>query len=72
MKDKIFNKDWAYAALIRAIRTFAQVAIATIGTSAIMSEVNWPIVLSTSGLSAIISVLMSLTGLPEVEQKEGE
>lgn len=71
MKERL-NKEWFIAALIRAARTFAQVAVATIGTTAIMSEVNWPVVFSTAGLSSIVSILMSLSGLPEATQKEGE
>lgn len=67
-------KDWKkfiVAALIRAVRTLAQTAIATIGTSAIFSEVNWVVVASASGLAAILSILTSIaTGLPEVEDGE--
>lgn len=59
---------WLRAALIRAIRTTAQTAIATIGTSAVLSDVNWRIVVSASLLSGILSVLTALAGLPEVEQ----
>lgn len=67
------KKNWAdfwIAALIRALRTLAQTAIATIGTSAVLSEVNWAVVGSASVLAAILSILTSIaTGLPEVEQK---
>ncbi len=51
---------------IRAFRTFCQTAIATIGTTALIEEVNWLMVLSASGLAALLSLLNSLTGLPEV------
>lgn len=61
-------KSWAKCAGIRALKTFAQTAIATIGTTAVMEEVNWIAVASASLLAAIMSVLMSLAGLPEVEQ----
>lgn len=58
------------AALIRAIRTVAQTAVATIGTSAVLSDVNWGIVASASVLSGILSILTSVaTGLPEAEEK---
>lgn len=65
------KKNWAdfwIAALIRALRTLAQTAIATIGTSAVLSEVNWAVVGSASVLAAILSILTSIaTGLPEVD-----
>ena len=64
-------KDWKkfiVAALIRAVRTLAQTAIATIGTSAIISEVDWRVVASASALAAVLSILTSIaTGLPEVD-----
>lgn len=59
---------WIKAASIRAIKTIAQTAIATIGTSAIMSQVDWKIVLSASLLAGILSILTSLAGLPEVKE----
>lgn len=66
------KKDWKkflLAALIRAVRTLAQTAVATIGTTALIEEVNWHIVISASLLAAILSILTSLaTGLPEVEE----
>jgi len=61
---------WLKAAGIRAIRTLAQAALAGIGTAVAMQEVNWIAVASTAGLSAIISILMSLKGLPEVPTNE--
>jgi hypothetical protein len=67
-------KDWKKflaAAAIRAVRTVAQTAIATIGTSAILSDVNWGIVISASVLAGILSILTSVaTGLPEVDKGE--
>lgn len=64
---KIFTKKWWIAALIRAIRTIAQTAIATIGTAVVMSDVNWVAVVSASLLAGILSILTSLAGLPEVK-----
>lgn len=59
---------WAKAAGIRALKTFAQTAIATIGVTAVMEQVNWLTVLSASVLAAILSILTSLAGLPEVPE----
>lgn len=64
---KPITKEWFKAAGIRAIKTVAQAAIATIGSSAMLSEVNWWLVLSVSALAGILSLLTSLKGLPEVE-----
>ena len=61
------NKKWWKAAVIRAIKTVAQTAVATIGVSATMSEVNWIMVVSASVLAGILSLLTSIAGLPEVE-----
>lgn len=62
--------NWLKAALLRAVRTFAQTAAAMIGVSALMSDVSWIEVLSASFLSAIMSVLMSVGGLPEAKESE--
>lgn len=62
---------WKYAG-IRALKTFCQTAIASIGTSATMGEVNWILVGSTSLLSAILSLLTSIAGIPEVEMSEND
>ena len=67
---KQYWKNWLKAAGIRAIKTVAQTAIATIGTSALVSEVNWLAVVSASLLAGILSLLTSLAGIPEVGEKE--
>lgn len=61
-------KNWLKCAGIRAIKTIAQTAVATIGTSAVMGEVNWIAVGSASLLAGILSLLTSAAGLPEVEE----
>ena len=61
-------KTWIKAAGIRAIKTVAQAAIATIGTSAVMGDVNWLMVTSASVLAGILSLLTSVAGLPELEE----
>ena len=63
-------KKWIRAAGIRAIKTVAQTAVATIGTSAVISEVNWIMVGSASLLAGILSLLTSVAGLPEVPEDE--
>ena len=59
---------WGKAALVRAVKTAAQAAAATIGTTLVMSEVNWILVLSAAGISGLLSILTSLAGLPEVTE----
>lgn len=61
-------KQWIKAAGIRALKTVAQTAIATIGTTAVMEEVNWLMVGSASLLAGILSLLTSLAGLPELDK----
>ena len=62
------TKSFWRAALIRAVRTLCQTAIASIGTTALLSEVDWVMVASTAALAGVLSILTSITGLPEVEK----
>ena len=64
MKNKF--KQWAKAAGVRALKTAAQTAVATIGTTAMFDEINWAVVGSTTLLAAVLSILTSIAGLPEV------
>ena len=66
MKNNI--KKWAKAAGIRANKTVAQTAVATIGTSAVLGEVNWVAVASASALAGVLSILTSIAGLPECKE----
>ena len=63
----VFTKEWFKKAGIRALKTVAQTAIATIGTSALLEDINWWIVLSASLVAGILSLLTSIAGLPELE-----
>lgn len=69
MKTNI--KEWAKAAAVRAVKTVAQTAVATIGVSAVMSDVNWIAVGSAALLAGILSILTSIAGLPEVSETDG-
>ncbi len=69
---KIFTKEWAKATAVRAVKTIAQTAVATIGVSAVMSDVNWLAVGSASLLAGVLSVLTSVAGLPEVTTESEE
>lgn len=66
---KIFTKEWLKAAAVRAIKTVAQTAVATIGTAAVIGEVDWLMVGSAALLSGVLSLLTSIAGLPEVPEK---
>lgn len=69
-KTSVDTKKWIKASAVRAVKTMAQTAVATIGTSAVMGDVNWLMVASASALSGIISILTSVAGIPEVRSDE--
>ena len=66
---KIFTRQWFKAAGIHSLKTVCQTAVATIGTSAVLSSVDWRVVLSASLLAGVLSVLNSFAGLPEVTEE---
>lgn len=66
MSDKV--KKWAKAAAVRAVKTIAQTAVASIGAAAVLSEVDWIVVASAAVLAGVLSVLTSIAGLPEVKE----
>lgn len=68
MSDK--TKKWIKAALVRAVKTVAQSAVAMIGTAAVMGDVSWGMVASAAALSGILSLLTSVAGLPEIKNEE--
>lgn len=65
----IFTKQWWKASLVRALKTICQTAIATIGTATVLEEINWLMIGSASLLAGLLSLLTSLAGLPELEEK---
>ena len=65
-----FWKKWIKAAAVRAVKTIAQAAVASIGAAVVISEVDWKYIVSASLLAGILSLLTSLAGLPEVEMEE--
>lgn len=75
MKNSVFKRNvntiqWLKSAAVRALKTVCQTAIATIGTTATISAVDWKLVLSTSLLSGLLSLLTSVSGIPEVAESE--
>lgn len=65
------TKKWFRAAGRRAVKTVAQTFVATVGTAAVMGDVNWPMVVSASVLAGILSMATSIAGLPELDTKAG-
>lgn len=70
LRVSVDTQKWAKAAGIRALKTMAQAAVAGIGAAAAMGQVDWKYVLSASALAGVLSMLMSITGIPEVESEE--
>jgi hypothetical protein len=66
--SKEYLKKWVHAAAVRAVKTVAQAAVAAIGSSAALGDVNWPLVASTAALSGVLSLLTSVAGLPECKE----
>lgn len=71
MKNKEYWLEWLKKAGIRAIKTVAQTAVATIGTAAVIGDVDWVLVASASALAGVLSLLTSVAGLPEVTETKG-
>ena len=70
MRNKEYWIEWAKRAGVRAIKTVAQTAVATIGTAAVIGDVNWVMVASASALAGVLSLLTSVAGLPEASKDE--
>lgn len=69
-KPSVNTQKWAKAAGIRAIKTMAQTAVAVIGTGAVISAVDWKMVVSSAIVAGVVSILTSVAGIPEVEESE--
>lgn len=70
LKASVDTREWAKAAGVRAVKTMAQTFVATVGTAAVLSAVDWRVVVSASILSGILSVANSVAGIPEVEENK--
>lgn len=71
MIKKYDFKKWCKAAGVRAIKTMAQTAVGLIGTSVVITDVSWPVLVSATALAGVTSVLTSIAGLPELEEISG-
>lgn len=69
LKASVDTREWAKAAGVRAVKTMAQTFVATVGTAAVLSAVDWKVVVSASILSGILSVANSVAGIPEVQEE---
>ncbi len=69
LKPSVNTQKWAKAAAVRAVKTMAQTAVAVIGTGAVVSEVNWQMVVSSAIVAGIVSLLTSVAGIPEVAEE---
>ena len=72
MRNKEYWIEWVKRAGVRAVKTVAQTAVATIGTAAVMGDVNWVMVASASALAGVLSLLTSIVGLPEITANENQ
>jgi len=70
LKANVNTKEWVKAAGVRAVKTMAQTFVATVGTAAVLSAVDWKVVVSASVLSGILSIANSVAGIPEVEENK--
>lgn len=69
LKPSVNTQKWTKAASVRAVKTVAQTAVAVIGTGAVVSEVNWQMVVSSAIVAGIVSLLTSVAGIPEVSEE---
>ena len=69
LKPSVNTRKWTKAAAVRAVKTMAQTAVAVIGTGAVVSEVNWQMVVSSAIVAGIVSLLTSVAGIPEVSEE---
>lgn len=69
LKASVDTREWAKAAGVRAVKTMAQTFVATVGTAAVLSAVDWKVVVSASILSGILSIANSVAGIPEVQEE---